>query len=108
MHCQPSSEHFVSLCSCFHDSAALAATPAKTPASEIILGLSGEVTVMSKAEVSLIPQLDTRISAGRVMSSSLPKPHPASRRAGNKACYNYNWFSSWENVTLHRALHIYN
>ena len=57
MHCQPSSEHFVSFCSCFLDSAALAATLAETPASETILGLSGEVTVMSKAAVSLTPQL---------------------------------------------------
>ena len=37
-------------CSCFLDSAAFAATPAETPASETILGLSGEVTVMSKAQ----------------------------------------------------------
>ena len=66
MHCQPSSEHFVSFCSCFLDSAAFAATPAEIPASETILGLSGEVTVMSKAAVSLIPQLDTRISAGLI------------------------------------------
>ncbi|KAL5500585.1 hypothetical protein EMCRGX_G012174 [Ephydatia muelleri] len=57
------------------------ATPAETPASETILGLSGEVTVMSKAAVSLTPQLDTRISAGLVLSSLLPKPHPASMQA---------------------------
>eukprot|EP00731_Ephydatia_muelleri_P029877 Em0021g400a len=44
----------------------IAATPAETPASETILGLSSEVTVMSKAAVSLTPQLDTRISAGLV------------------------------------------
>ena len=85
MHCQPSSEHFVSFCSCFLDSAAFAATPAETPASETILGFSSEVTVMSKAAVSLTPQLDTRISAGLVLSSLLPKPHPAFRRAGNEA-----------------------
>ena len=54
----------MSLFSCFGDSAALAATPAETLASETILGLRGEVTVMSKAAVSLIPQLDTRISEG--------------------------------------------
>ncbi|KAL5469376.1 hypothetical protein EMCRGX_G030627 [Ephydatia muelleri] len=59
--------------------------PAETPASETILGLSGEVTVMSKAAVSLTLQLVTRISAGLVLSSLLPKPHPASRRAGNEA-----------------------
>ena len=55
------------------------------PASETILGLSGEVIVMSKAAVSLTPQRDTRILAGLVLNSSLPKPHPASRRAGNEA-----------------------
>ena len=82
MHCQPSSEHFVSFCSCFLDSAAFAATPAETPALETILGLGDEVTVMSKAAVSLTPQLDTRISAGLVLSSLLPKSHSASRRAG--------------------------
>ena len=70
------------LCHFAHDSAAFAATPAETPASETILGLSGEVTVMSKAAVSLTPQLVTRISAGLVLSSLLPKPHPAS---GNEA-----------------------
>ena len=53
MQCQPSSGHFVSFCSCFLDSAAFAATPAETPASETILGLSGVVTVMSKAAVPL-------------------------------------------------------
>ena len=72
--------HFVHVFSL--DSAAFAATPAETPASETILGLSG---VMSKAAVFLTPQLDTRISAGLVLSSLLPKPHPASRRAGNEA-----------------------
>ena len=81
MHCQPSSEHFVSFCSSFLDSAAFAATPAETPASETILGLSGEVTVMSIAA----PTCHYRISAGLVLSSLLPKPHPASRRAGNEA-----------------------
>ena len=66
----------------FLDSAAFAATPAETPASETILELSGAVTVMSKAAVSLTLLLDTRISAGLVLSSLLPKPHPASRQAG--------------------------
>ena len=57
----------------------------RNPTSETILGLSGEVTVMPKAAASLTPQLDTRISAGLVLSSLLPKIHPASRRAGNEA-----------------------
>ena len=48
-HCHPYSEHFVSLYSCFRDSAAFEATPADTPASETILGLSGEDTEMSKS-----------------------------------------------------------
>ena len=60
MHCQPSSEHFVSFCSCFLDSAAFAATPAETPASETILELSGEVTVM-KAMVVHVKSKETRI-----------------------------------------------
>ena len=42
----------MSFCSCFLSSAAFAATPAETPASETILGLSSEVTAMSKAPVS--------------------------------------------------------
>lgn len=50
-HCHPYSEHFVSLYSCFRDSAAFEATPADTPASETILGLSGEDTEMSKSAV---------------------------------------------------------
>ena len=51
----------------FVDSAVFAATPAETPTSETILGLSGEVTVMSKAAISLTPQLDTRISINKII-----------------------------------------
>ena len=49
MHCHPSSEHFVSLCKCFCDSAAFAAARAteEPPTSETILELSGDVTVIS-------------------------------------------------------------
>ena len=46
MHCHQSSEHFVSLFSCFRYSAAFAAPPAEILASETILGLSCEVTVL--------------------------------------------------------------
>ena len=42
------------------------------PDSETMLELSGEVTAMPKAAVSLIPQLDTRISAGRFITDTLP------------------------------------
>ena len=81
IHCQPSSElffMFTRFCSfCSHTS--------RNPHFGNILGLSDEVTVLSKAAVSLIPQLDTRISAGQVLSSLLPKQHPAIRQAGNEA-----------------------
>ena len=43
----PSSEHLISYLECLRTSAALAAVPAETPASELIEGLSGEVTVIS-------------------------------------------------------------
>ena len=43
----PSSEHLESYLECLRASAALAAVPAETPASKIIEGLSGEVTVIS-------------------------------------------------------------
>jgi len=48
-HFHPSSEHFTSLALCFRCSAAKAADPAVTLASVKVLGLSGDVTVMSKA-----------------------------------------------------------
>ena len=43
----PSSEHLTSYLECLRTSAALAAVPAETPASKMIEGLSGEVTVIS-------------------------------------------------------------
>ena len=43
----PSSEHLTSYLECLRTSAALAAVPAETPASKMIEGLSGEVTVLS-------------------------------------------------------------
>ena len=52
VHRHPSSEHLTSYFECLHNSAALAADPAETPASKIIEGLSGEVTVMSYAALA--------------------------------------------------------
>ncbi|KAL5500746.1 hypothetical protein EMCRGX_G012346 [Ephydatia muelleri] len=75
----------------------------KPPAFETILGLSGEVTVMSKAAVSLTPQLDTRISAGLVLSSLLPKPHPASRRAVNQFAATLSLYALEEDLHLRQV-----
>ena len=52
----PSSEHLTSYLECLRTSAALAAVPAETPASKIIEGLSGEVTVIEglSGEVTVI------------------------------------------------------
>ena len=61
MHSQPSSEHLPSF---FHASVIPQLLPLhqqKTP----LQWLSSEVTVMSKAAVSLTPQVDTRVSASQ-------------------------------------------
>ena len=52
VHCHPSSEHLTLHFEFLHTSAALAADPAETPASKIIEGLSGEVTVISYAALA--------------------------------------------------------
>ena len=61
MHCQPSSEHLVSFCSCFLDSAALTVIPAETPLlKQFCMGLSGEVTnwgVKDTAALDLVVML---------------------------------------------------
>ena len=46
-HHHPSSEHLTSYLEYLRTSAALAAIPSETPASEMIEGLSSEVTVIS-------------------------------------------------------------
>ena len=79
VHCRPSSEHLTSYFECLCTSAALAADPAETPASKIIEGLSGEVTVISYAALAEPLGLETSTSAGRVRALSLPKPPPASK-----------------------------
>ena len=71
MHCQPSSEHFVSFVYVCLILQLLQLHQQKPPLrKQYILGLSGEGTMSS---------------AGLVLSSSLPKPHPVSRQAGNEA-----------------------
>ena len=55
---------------CFLSSAALAAAPEYMPASVMILELSGDATVTSKAAEMPLSQLVTRMSAGRVLDLS--------------------------------------
>ena len=80
VHHHPRSEHLTSYFECLHTSAALAADPAETPASKIIEGLSGEVTVISYAARVERLGLETSTSAGRMRALSLPKPPPASKQ----------------------------
>ena len=63
-----------------------AATPAVTTASDIILEFSGEVTMSLKTAESLISQVVTKISAGRLLSRSEPKLLPASKEADMRKC----------------------
>ena len=66
MHVHPSSEHLASLAECFLSSAATAADPAVRPASERRDGLSGEVTVRSKAAGLPQSQLEASVRGGSV------------------------------------------
>ena len=85
MHRHPSSENLTSYFECLRTSAALAADPGETPASKIIEGLSGEVTVISYAALAEPLGFETSTSAGRVRALSLPKPPPASKRTDKDA-----------------------
>ena len=79
VHRHPRSEHLTSYFECLRTSAALAVDPAETPASKIIEGLSGEVTVISYAALAEPLGFETSTSAGQVRALSLPKPPPASK-----------------------------
>eukprot|EP00731_Ephydatia_muelleri_P011403 Em0006g297a len=60
----PSSKHLGSLATCLRDSAATAAAPAVEQDSSRMEGLSGDVTVISKAAGKPFSHLVTRTSAG--------------------------------------------
>ena len=66
MHTHPSSAHFESLALCFLASANRAEDPHRTLASVKVIGLSGEVTVRSKAAGLQVPVVDKYVSRTRV------------------------------------------
>ena len=65
---------------------AAAAEPAVCPTSETMSGFNRDDTERSKAaDLQMIPQLLTRISAGVVCFASWPRPLPASKYGLNEA-----------------------
>ena len=77
-HTHPSSEHLGSLAWCFLASVTWAADLAKTPASKRVKGFSGKVMETSSAAGLSKNQLDSKISAGRVLLWSWVRLLPTS------------------------------
>ena len=67
---QPKALHLGSFSVCFRSSVDKAAAPADNPATETILGFSGDVTEISKAAGLPRAQLGSKMSAGREWSCS--------------------------------------